>query len=81
MSNNYCDKPQVVGLIPTMVRKNFHLPGVDTCTLRDRIIIYSSEGSKSSNHYLSDTNRFDVSSKGPSSEISVLVVSRTFAAF
>ncbi len=75
----YCDKPQVVGLIPTKVRKNFHLPGVDT--LRDRIIIYSSEGSKSSNNYLSDTNRFDVSSKGPSSEISVLVVSRTFAAF
>ena len=25
-----------------------------------------SEGSKSSTHYLSDTNRFDVSSKGPS---------------
>ncbi len=30
-----------------------------------------SEGSKSSTHYLSDTNRFDVSSKGPSSGISV----------
>ena len=29
------------------------------------------EGSKSSTHYLSDTNRFDVSSKGPSSGISV----------
>ena len=29
-----------------------------------------SEGSKSSTHYLSDTNRFDVSSKGPSSGIS-----------
>ena len=28
----------------------------------------TSEGSKSSTHYLSDTNRFDVSSKGPSSE-------------
>ena len=27
-----------------------------------------SEGSKSSTHYLSDTNRFDVSSKGPSSK-------------
>ena len=30
-----------------------------------------SEGSKSSTHYLSDKNRFDVSSKGPSSGISV----------
>ena len=46
-----------------------------------------SEGSKSSTHYLSDTNRFDVSSKGPSSGISVesvciaWVVCRTFAAF
>ena len=30
-----------------------------------------SEGSESSTHYLSDTNRFDVSSKGPSSGISV----------
>ncbi len=30
-----------------------------------------SEGSKSSAHYLSDTNRFDVSSKGPSSGISM----------
>ena len=28
------------------------------------------EGSKSSTHYLSDTNKFDVSSKGPSSGIS-----------
>ena len=34
------------------------------------------EGSKSSTHYLSDTNRFDVSSKGPSSGISVTVVIR-----
>ncbi len=31
----------------------------------------TSEGSKSSTHYLSDTNRFDISSKGPSSGISV----------
>ncbi len=30
-----------------------------------------SEGSKSSTHYLGDKNRFDVSSKGPSSGISV----------
>ncbi len=30
----------------------------------------TSDGSKSSAHYLSDTNRFDVSSKGPSSGIS-----------
>ena len=29
-----------------------------------------SEGNKSSTHYLSDRNRFDVSSKGPSSGIS-----------
>ncbi len=29
------------------------------------------EGSKSSTHYLGDKNRFDVSSKGPSSGISV----------
>ena len=29
------------------------------------------EGSKSSTHYLSNKNRFDVSSKGPSSGISV----------
>ena len=32
------------------------------------------EGSKSSTHYLSDTNRFDVSSKGPSSGISVTLI-------
>ncbi len=32
---------------------------------------YKSEGSKSSTHYLNDKNRFDVSSKGPSSGISV----------
>ena len=31
----------------------------------------TSEGSESSTHYLSDKNRFDVSSKGPSSGISV----------
>ncbi len=31
----------------------------------------TSEGSKSSTHYLGDKNRFDVSSKGPSSGISV----------
>ncbi len=31
----------------------------------------SSEGSKSSTHYLNYKNRFDVSSKGPSSGISV----------
>ena len=29
--------------------------------------IFTSEGSKSSTHYLSDTNKFDVSSEGPSS--------------
>ena len=29
------------------------------------------KSSKSSTHYLNDTNRFDVSSKGPSSRISV----------
>ena len=34
----------------------------------------TSEGSKSYTHYLSDTNRFDVSSKGPSSEISVKLI-------
>ncbi len=33
--------------------------------------IIASEGSKSSTHYLSDKNRFDVLSKGPSSGISV----------
>ena len=33
--------------------------------------IKTTEGSKSSTHYLSDKNRFDVSSKGPSSGISV----------
>ncbi len=33
--------------------------------------ISTSEGSKSSTHYLGDKNRFDVSSKGPSSGISV----------
>ncbi len=32
----------------------------------------NSEGSKSSTHYLGDKNRFDVSSKGPSSGISVI---------
>ncbi len=35
-----------------------------------------SEGSKSSTHYLGDKNRFDVSSKGPSSGISVGTNSR-----
>ena len=34
-------------------------------------LIVSSEGSKSSTHYLGDKNRFDISSKGPSSGISV----------
>ena len=34
-------------------------------------IIFTSEGSKSSTHYLGDKNRFDVSSKGPLSGISV----------
>ena len=34
--------------------------------LRGYSILTPSEGSKSSTHYLSDTNRFDVSSKGPS---------------
>ncbi len=29
------------------------------------MIIITSEGSKSSTHYLGDKNRFDVSSKGP----------------
>ena len=33
--------------------------------------VYTSGDSKSSTHYLSDTNRFDVSSKGRSSGISV----------
>ena len=33
-----------------------------------------SEGSESSTHYLGDKNRFDVSSKGPSSGISVNTV-------
>ena len=33
-----------------------------------------SEGSKSCAHYLSDTNRFDVSSKGPSPGISVTLI-------
>ena len=33
--------------------------------------ISTSEGSKSSTHYLGDKNRFDVLSKGPSSGISV----------
>ncbi len=32
---------------------------------------HKSEGSKSSTHHLGDKNRFDVSSKGPSSGISV----------
>ena len=31
-------------------------------------ILETSEGSKSSTHYLSDKNRFDVSSKGPPDE-------------
>ncbi len=33
-----------------------------------------SKSSKSSTHYLSDANRFDVSSKGPSSGISVTLI-------
>ena len=49
------------------------LPGrvVDPCNM---CYLISPEGSKSSTHYLSDTNRFDVSSKGPSSGISVELV-------
>ncbi len=35
-----------------------------------KLNIFTSEGSESSTHYLSDKNRFDVSSKGPSSGIS-----------
>ncbi len=35
----------------------------------ERGLGYISEGSKSSTHYLSDKNTFDVSSKGPSSEL------------
>ena len=38
--------------------------------LQGQCRITTLEGSKSSTHYLSDTNRFDVSSKGPSSGIS-----------
>ena len=33
--------------------------------------LFTSKSSKSSTHYLADTNRFDVSSKGPSSGVSV----------
>ncbi len=36
-------------------------------------VCLTSEGSKSSTHYLNDKNRFDISSKGPSSGISVCV--------
>ncbi len=36
-------------------------------------LIWISEGSKRFTHYLSDTNRFDDSNKGPSSGISVCV--------
>ena len=36
------------------------------------VIYYSLVSSKSSTHYLSDTNRFDVSSKGPSSGITLI---------
>ena len=39
--------------------------------MHGRIFTYISEGSKSSTHYLGDKNRFVVSSKGPSSGISV----------
>ena len=35
-------------------------------------IVLSSEGSKSSTHYISDKNRFDISSKGPLLGISVV---------
>ena len=38
----------------------------------------SSEGSKSSTHYLSVKNRFDVSSKGPSDEGALLETSNLF---
>ena len=38
----------------------------------DQAFTSISEGSKSSTHYQSDTNRLDVSSKGPSSGISVI---------
>jgi hypothetical protein len=36
-----------------------------------QVKIYTSKSSKRSTHYLNDTIRFDVSSKGPLSEISV----------
>ena len=38
-------------------------------------LIITSEGSKSSTHYLGDKNRFDVSSKGPLLETSNLFLS------
>ncbi len=40
--------------------------------------ISTSEGSKGSTHYLGDKNRFDVSSKGPSSGITLLETSNLF---
>ncbi len=43
-----------------------HRPKRDICIV--------SEGSKSSTHYLSDKSRFEVSSKGPSSGISVILI-------
>ena len=39
--------------------------------MRNTSVFVVLEGSKSSTHCLSDKNRFDVSSKGPSSGISV----------
>ncbi len=40
-------------------------------TTEKQLHLHTSERSKSSTHYLGDKNRFDVSSKGPSSGISV----------
>ncbi len=51
----------------------YTIPNARQCHIISHCIPYHtiSKSSKSSSHYLSDTNRFDVSSKGPSSGISV----------
>ena len=65
----YCSMSEIAGCNKNNCNMAFGSLNVHVVISRD--IQKTSEGSKSSTHYLCDKNRFDVSSKGPSSGISV----------
>ena len=65
-----CDTNLSICPVKLWVR-NISILLVGIFELKISACVLSSEGSKSSTHYLSDTNRFDVSSKGSSSGISL----------